>query len=80
MNIEFEILKLLSQKTNIKKISVDMKLEDLKIDSLDLMELIMIIENKIDRQLDDKTIANLKNNTIKFIIDELEKIFKKEKK
>ncbi len=73
MNIKNEVINTLKKASKVS-ISEKTKISELKIDSLDLMELVMEAEEKIGVELSDEVIAGLKNKTIGEVIIEFEKL------
>ncbi|MGL5204688.1 MAG: acyl carrier protein [Metamycoplasmataceae bacterium] len=63
------ILNIIKQRTN-KKISPSTNIKELGIDSLDLVEMVMEIEQELDIKISDEELTNIKT------IDDLIKIIK----
>ena len=70
MNIQKEVIALIAEQMNIKadKIkSTDNIIEDLKADSLDVVEIVMTLEEKFDISIPDESAEKMK--TIQDLID-----------
>lgn len=67
MKIEEYVLKLLKKKTKVK-VGLDSKISSLGIDSLDLVEIVIEVEDKYKVSIDDAKLETLTSKTVSEII------------
>ena len=74
MNVKKEVIALISEQLNIKAEKIkttDKFIEDLKADSLDVVEIVMTIEEKFELSIPDESAEKLQS--IQDLIDYIEK-------
>lgn len=68
MKIEEYIIKKLQEKTKIK-VTKNSKISSLQIDSLDIVEVVIAIENKFNITIDDNKLKSFNNNSVSEVIE-----------
>lgn len=75
MNTLEEIKSALAKRLNVEKLDESAKLKDLGLDSLDIVEMLLQLEEEHDVHFDDVDMSNFE--TLKDLLDSIEKQIKK---